>query len=126
MRDLRMTFSNHLGKIACFGVAAAMGLATQACTAQDWAKAMLAKSPRHGEYVVIKEATGRNLQAFVVYPEVKEKASVVVLIHEIFGESDWFKEMADELAGAGYIVIAPDLLSDFGPAPPASAMVMPA
>ena len=109
---------------AC-AVAAAIGMATPACAAQDWAKTMLAKSPRHGEYVVIKEAGGRNLQAFVVYPEVKEKAPVIVLIHEIFGESDWFKEMADELAGAGYIVIAPDLLSGFGPAPAPSAMVMP-
>jgi carboxymethylenebutenolidase len=107
-------------------LAAAMGLAAPACSAQDWAKAMLAKSPRHGEYVTIKEPSGRNLQAFVVYPEIKGKAPVIVLIHEIFGESDWFKEMADELAGAGYIVVAPDLLSDFGPAPPAAAMVMPA
>jgi carboxymethylenebutenolidase len=115
-----------MGKIVCVALAAAMGLAAPACSAQDWAKAMLAKSPRHGEYVVIKEASGRNLQAFVVYPEVKDKAPVIVLIHEIFGESDWFKEMADELAGAGYIVVAPDLLSDFGPAPPAAAMVMPA
>src|ERR1700722_4624055 len=104
---------------------AAMGLAAQACSAQDWAKAMLAKSPRHGEYVTIKEPNGRALQAFVVYPEIKEKAPVVVLIHEIFGESDWFKEMADELAGAGYIVVAPDLLSGFGPAPAAAEMQMP-
>jgi carboxymethylenebutenolidase len=88
-----------------------------AAGAQDWAKAALAKSPRHGDYVVIPEANGRKLQAFVVYPEIKDKAPVVVLIHEIFGESDWFKEMADELAGAGYIVVAPDLLSGFGPAP---------
>jgi carboxymethylenebutenolidase len=91
-----------------------------AAGAQDWAKAALNKSPRHGEYVVIPESGGRKLQAFVVYPEVKEKAPVVVLIHEIFGESDWFKEMADELAGAGYIVVAPDLLSGFGPAPAAA------
>jgi len=48
-----------------------------------------------------------------------------VLIHEIFGESDWFKEMADELAGAGYIVIAPDLLSGFGPSPAAVAATPP-
>jgi len=87
------------------------------CGAQDWAKAELAKSPRHGDYVNIKEPSGRVLQAFVVYPEIKDKAPVVVLIHEIFGESDWFKLMADDLAGAGYIVIAPDLLSGFGPAP---------
>jgi len=114
-----------MGKIVGMGLAAAMGLTAQACTAQDWAKAMLAKSPRHGEYVTIKEPSGRNLQAFVVYPEVKDKAPVILLIHEVFGESDWFKEMADELAGAGYIVVAPDLLSGFGPSPPAAAMVMP-
>src|SRR5580704_9174967 len=87
--------------------------------AQDWAKANLAKSPRHGEFVTITEAGGRKLQAWVVYPEVKGKAPVVVMIHEIFGMSDWAREMADEVAGAGYIVVEPDLLSGFGP--PASA-----
>jgi len=85
------------------------------CSAQDWAKAMLAKSPRHGEYVSIKEPNGRVLQAWVVYPEVKDKAPVVVMIHEIFGLSDWAREMADEVASAGYIVVEPDLLSGFGP-----------
>ena len=49
------------------------------------------------------------------YPEVKDKATVVILIHEIFGLSDWAKEMADELAGQGFIVIAPDLVSGLGP-----------
>ena len=83
--------------------------------AQEWAKANLAQSPRHGEYVTLHEPNGRNLQAWVVYPEVKTKAPVVVLVHEIFGESDWFREMADELAGAGYIAVAPDLLSGLGP-----------
>jgi carboxymethylenebutenolidase len=82
--------------------------------AQDWAKARLDASPRHHEYVALKH-DNRSLQAFVVYPEVKEKAPVVVLIHEIFGLTDWAKEMADELAGQGFIVIAPDLLSGFGP-----------
>jgi carboxymethylenebutenolidase len=55
------------------------------------------------------------VQAFVVYPEVKEKAPVVLVIHEIFGLSDWARSMADDLAAAGYIAIAPDLLSGFGP-----------
>jgi carboxymethylenebutenolidase len=95
-----------------------------ACPAQDWAKAALAKSPRHGEYVTIQEPSGRSLQAFVVYPEVKDKAPVVLLIHEIFGESDWFKLMADDLAAAGYIAIAPDLLSGYGAAPAAGAKPM--
>jgi carboxymethylenebutenolidase len=94
---------------------ALLGACAVPCVAQDWAKTMLAKSPRHGEYVTIQESSGRALQAFVVYPEVKDKAPVVVLIHEIFGQSDWAKEMADELAGAGYIVVEPDLLSGFGP-----------
>src|ERR1700753_19916 len=82
--------------------------------AQDWAKSRLDASPRHHEYVTLKH-DARTLQAFVVYPEVKEKAPVVVLIHEIFGLSDWAKEMADELAGEGFIVVAPDLLSGYGP-----------
>ena len=94
---------------------------TSFCSAQAWARAALEKSPRHGEYVTIPEVGGRKLQAFVVYPEVKDKAPVVVLIHEIFGESDWFKLMADELAGAGYIVVAPDLLSGWGPVAAAGA-----
>jgi carboxymethylenebutenolidase len=92
-----------------------------AASAQDWAKAALAKSPRHGEFVTIPAPGGRSLQAWVVYPEVKDKAPVVVLIHEIFGESDWFRLMADDLAAAGYIAIAPDLLSGYGPATTAAA-----
>lgn len=82
--------------------------------AQDWARTRLDASPRHREYVSLKHGD-RTVQAFVVYPEVKQKAPVVVLIHEIFGLSDWAKEMADELAAQGYIVIAPDLLTGFGP-----------
>jgi carboxymethylenebutenolidase len=81
---------------------------------QDWAKARLDASPRHHEYVTLKHGN-RSLQAFVVYPEVKGKAPVVILIHEIFGLTDWAKEMADELAAQGFIVVAPDLLSGFGP-----------
>jgi carboxymethylenebutenolidase len=83
-------------------------------SAQDWAKAALEKSSRHREYVPLKHGD-RTVQAFVVYPEVSGKAPVVVLIHEIFGLSDWAKLMADELAAKGYIVIAPDLLSGAGP-----------
>jgi len=83
-------------------------------TAQDWAKAKLEQSPRHREWVSIKHGD-RTLQAYVVYPEVSGKAPVVVLIHEIFGLSDWAKEMADEIAAKGYIVVAPDLLTGLGP-----------
>src|SRR5579863_7354638 len=91
-----------------------VAIMTSAIHAQDWAKTRLEASPRHREYVPLKHGS-RTVQAFVVYPEVKDKAPVVVLIHEIFGLSDWAKEMADELAAQGFIVIAPDLLSGFGP-----------
>ena len=100
---------------------ALMGSCAVSCSAQDWAKAALAKSPRHGEFVTVAEANGRKLQVWVVYPQVKTKVPVVVLIHEIFGLSDWAQEMADELAGAGYIVVEPDLLSGLGPTAAATA-----
>ena len=83
-------------------------------SAQDWAKARLEKSPRHQEYVKVKH-DGREVECFVVYPEVKNKATAVVLIHEIFGLSDWVRLMADEVAEAGYVAIVPDLLSGMGP-----------
>lgn len=82
--------------------------------AQDWAKTLLNKSPRHQEWVKVTYGS-RTVDAFVVYPEVSQKAPVVLLIHEIFGLSDWARSMADDIAAMGYIVIAPDLLSGFGP-----------
>jgi carboxymethylenebutenolidase len=89
-------------------------LACWSAPAQDWAKAKLEKSPRHGEWVEIKNGA-RSVRCFVVYPEVKEAAPSVIVLHEIFGLSDWVRETADELAAAGYIAIAPDLLSGAGP-----------
>jgi carboxymethylenebutenolidase len=81
---------------------------------QDWAKQQLAKSPRHREWVKVKNGT-REVNSFVVYPEVKNKATAVIVIHEIFGMSDWVQSLTDQLAAAGYIAIAPDLLSGMGP-----------
>jgi carboxymethylenebutenolidase len=83
-------------------------------SAQDWAKARLEKSPRHLEWVKVKHAT-REVNCFLAFPEVKEKATAVVVIHEIFGLSDWVRSVADQLAEAGYIAIAPDLLSGAAP-----------
>src|SRR5438132_4481359 len=83
-------------------------------TIQDWAKQQLAKSPRHREWVKIKNGN-REVNSFIVYPEVNKKATAIVVIHEIFGMSDWVQQLTDELAEAGYIAIAPDLLSGMGP-----------
>jgi len=78
--------------------------------AQEWAKARLNNSPRHGEWVEYKSGE-RSLKAFVVYPERKEKAPIVLVIHEIFGLTDWVRGVCDQLAEAGVIALAPDLLS---------------
>src|SRR5437868_6660528 len=83
-------------------------------TTQDWAKQKLAKSPRHKEWVKVKNGT-REVNSFIVYPESNKKATAVIVIHEIFGMSDWVQQLTDELAEAGYIAIAPDLLSGMGP-----------
>jgi carboxymethylenebutenolidase len=81
---------------------------------QPWARERIAKSPRHSEWVTVKH-DGRNVETLIVYPESKEKRPVVLVIHEIFGLSDWAQELADEVAAAGYIAVAPDLLSGAGP-----------
>src|SRR5579864_6193258 len=78
-------------------------------SAQDWAKAKLDQSPRHQEWITVTNGT-RAVECFVVYPEVANKATAIVLIHEIFGLTDWARSMADDLAAQGYIVIAPDLV----------------
>src|SRR3954453_5386543 len=85
-------------------------LAVATAQAQDWAKARLEKSSRHGEWVEFKSGE-RTLKAFVVYPERKDKAPVVLVIHEIFGLTDWVRGVCDQLAENGVIAIAPDLLS---------------
>ncbi len=85
-----------------------------AAPAQEWAKARLEKSPRHGEWVKISQGA-REVQSFISYPEVKGKTTAVVVIHEIFGLSDWVRGVTDQLAEAGYIAIAPDLLSGAAP-----------
>ncbi len=79
------------------------------------AKAALEHSPRHGEYVDIPYAGHTPLRTWVVYPERKDKAGVVLIVHEIFGLSDWIRSVADRLAADGFIAVAPDLISGLGP-----------
>jgi carboxymethylenebutenolidase len=78
--------------------------------AQDWAKERVKLSPRHSEYVDIKSGS-RTIWVRVVYPESKDKTPVVLVVHEIFGLTDWIKSLCDQLAENGVIAIAPDLLS---------------
>jgi carboxymethylenebutenolidase len=96
------------------GIVAALLLGLLPASAQDWARQKLEKSPRHQEWVQIKH-DNRTVNTFVVYPEAKQKAPVVLVIHEIFGMTDWVRSVADQLAANGYIAVAPDLLSGMGP-----------
>jgi carboxymethylenebutenolidase len=75
----------------------------------------LKASPRHGEWVDIKMPSGPALRSFVVYPERPDKAPVVLVIHDIFGMSDWARAVGDALAKDGFIAIVPDFLSGKGP-----------
>ena len=92
----------------------ALALFSSKATAQEWAQAQLKKSPRHREWAAVKYDS-RAVQTFIVYPESKDKKPVVLIIHEIFGLTDWAQELADEVAEAGYVAVAPDLLSGMAP-----------
>ncbi|MEO6710159.1 MAG: dienelactone hydrolase family protein [Planctomycetota bacterium] len=82
--------------------------------AKDPVKERLEKSPRHHEWVEVKSGE-RTLHCFVSYPETKGKVGAVLVIHENKGLNDWARAVSDEFAEAGYIAIAPDLLSGAGP-----------
>ncbi|HZW35314.1 MAG TPA: dienelactone hydrolase family protein, partial [Candidatus Deferrimicrobiaceae bacterium] len=80
------------------------------------AKTALERSPRHHEWADIAvPGRGGKVSAFVAYPERKDKAPVVIVIHEVFGLTDWIRAVADRLAAEGFIAMAPDLLSGRGP-----------
>lgn len=101
------------GATCVVGLAAVLGFGSIA-GAQEHVKQRLENTPRHLEYQDVKNG-GRTIRSFVAYPEVKEKATAVVVIHEIFGLADWVRGVTDQFAEAGYIAIAPDLLSGMGP-----------
>ena len=83
---------------------------------EQQAKAALEKSPRHGEWVDVSVPGSETpLRTYVVYPERKDNAPVVIVIHEIFGLTDWIRSVADQLGADGFIAVAPDLLSGRGP-----------
>src|SRR6185312_4965467 len=89
-------------------------LIASSAAAQEWAKSKIESSPRHHEWVKVKHGD-REVNCYVTYPEVKDKATAVIVIHEIFGLTDWARSVTDELAEAGYIAIEPDLLSGMAP-----------
>jgi carboxymethylenebutenolidase len=97
-------------------LAQSAGLLAQALpSGEAGALEQISKSPRHSEWVTVDAGGGDQVNLWVVYPERKEKASVVLVVHEIFGLNDWARGVADSLAAAGFIAVAPDFLSGKGP-----------
>jgi len=85
------------------------------------ASATSAMPTTHGEWVKFANTAGDSIRAYVAYPERKDNAPGVIVIHEIFGLTDWEPTVADRLAGAGYVAVVPDLLSSrFGISPPSA------
>jgi len=89
-------------------------IASAAAPSADTAAENLKNSPRHGEWIDVPVGQTK-IHSFIVYPERKDNAPVVIVIHEIFGMTDWVRSVADALAAEGFIAIAPDLLSGKGP-----------
>lgn len=79
------------------------------------AVAAIDRSPRHGEWVEVASLGGTAIRSWVVYPERRDKAPVVIVIHANQGLNDWARALADQLAEDGFIAVAPDLLSGLGP-----------
>lgn len=73
--------------------------------------ARLASSPRHGEWAMIRTTRDDSVRAWVEYPQRRDRAPVVIVIHENTGLTTWARGVADQLAAAGFIAIAPDLLT---------------
>lgn len=82
---------------------------------EEGAVARLDSSPRHGEWVTYDAGDGDMVRAWVTYPERSGPAPVVVVIHEIYGLTDWIRGVADQLSRDGFIAVAPDLLDGHGP-----------
>jgi carboxymethylenebutenolidase len=70
----------------------------------------------HAEYVKFPSGPD-TITAYLAYPERADRAPAVVVIHEIFGMSDFIRQTTEQLARDGFVAIAPDLLSRRGGTP---------
>ena len=110
LRQLTIITSVAIAMSLC-GTATAQSLPPD----EEGALARLNSSPRHGEWVTYDAGEGDMVRAWITYPERSDQAPVVIVIHEIFGLTDWIRSVADQLAAEGFIAVAPDLLSGTGP-----------
>lgn len=114
----------RVAAVACAACALSLGAGPPPLAAQnapglpadeEGAVERLNASPRHGEWITYDAGDGDEVRAWIVHPERPDPAPVVVVIHEIFGLTDWIRAITDQLAAEGFVAIAPDLLSGKGP-----------
>jgi carboxymethylenebutenolidase len=110
-----MVAAGLLRPVALFGASLSLLAGVAVAQTADPVKERLDNSPRHHEWVDVESEDGRKVKSFVVFPEVQGKAPAVIVIHENKGLTDWERSVADRLAEAGFVAIAPDLLSGTGP-----------
>ncbi len=111
---VRMTWGALLGVTLWTHAAGAADTTLRIPPSESAAKAALNASPRHGEIIDVALAGSAPLRAWITYPERADKAGTVIVIHEIFGLTDWIRGVCDQLSADGFIAIAPDLLSGYG------------
>ncbi len=119
MRRLNLwgsAMSYVLVTVAAMGAGAAAACGARTATASAVGRPLDAVTT-HGEWVEVHRGAD-SIRAYVAYPERRTKAPAVIVIHEIFGLTDWEPTVADRLARQGYVAITPDLLSSrFGRSP---------
>lgn len=107
-----LTFVTACSPASQGGDQAASSSEASSMMAQSSSEDRLNDSPRHHEWVEVQNGD-RTVYTWVVYPERSDAAPAVLVIHENRGLNDWARSFADEVAEAGYIAVAPDLLSGF-------------
>jgi carboxymethylenebutenolidase len=108
-------------RLVILGVVAVVGSVSLLGRSQNWLaaqqrdyRARLEAATTHGEWVKYVGDGGDTVRAYLAYPERPDVAPAMIVIHEIFGLSDWIRTVVDDFAARGYVTIAPDLLTRRG------------
>ncbi len=78
------------------------------------AKMALDSTQHHREWVNVPYGPA-GVRAFIVHPMRSDLAPVLVVTEKANSASYWVREVADQLAGEGFIAVVPDVLSGAAP-----------
>ena len=112
----RRVFLERLVVIAG-GAAAATALLPLLESDYAFAEQMAADDPRIEAVRVTYEAATGSIVAYLARPRKARKAPAVIVIHENRGLNPHIEDVARRVATAGFLALAPDLLSSVGGTP---------